>query len=301
MPKPARRGRYTLEDLRIFLAVADAGSISGGAERGFLAPSSVSERMSALEAALGTKLLRRIQRGVRPTPAGRILQTHARRCLTQLEQLNTDLAGYSQHMRSQITLFATGTSLSSLVPRALETFFVANPEVDVDLFEKKTDQIIEAVASGRADLGVVSDNQHADLRFLPLCRDELVIICSPNHPLAVHESLRFGDCLDERIVGLRNDASFHQFIQDRARQAGRKVAYRVQVNEFGTLGRLVAAGAGIAIVPKSITPQLDKRLHLLPLNEPWAVRQLYLCMPSVRETPNPNADELTDHIRRQTQ
>lgn len=303
MPKPPNSNRrYKLEDLRVFLAVADAGSISVGAAHCFLAPSSVSERLSTMESALGIQLLDRLQRGVRPTPAGRILMGHARRCLAQLEQLHADLASYTQAVRGRVTLFANSTALSSTVPRALETFFRTNPMVDVELFEQQSEQTIEAVISGAADVGVVNaaaDSQHADLRFIPLCTDELVVIAAPSHAVASRKTMRFTDCLEQHFIGLRDDASFHRFIQDRARRIRRTVQYRVQVTEFIALGSLVAAGVGISIVPRSLTTQLDARLRLIPLNEPWAVRQLYICAQAAATSSNPHIDELIEHIRRQ--
>lgn len=299
MPKATARSRYTLEDLRVFLAVVEEGGISAGAERCFLAPSSVSERISALEAALDATLLQRLARGVKPTPAGRILVANARRCLSQLEQLHVDLASYSQQIRSQVKLFANGTSLIAPVPRALETFFAANPAVDIDLMETESKNVNQAVADGRADLGVTSDNHHADLCFTPLCRDEMVIIASPDHPVAVHESLSFAECLQQKFVGLPDTASLHRFFVDRARDIGQQMQYRVQVTEFVTLCNLVAAGVGISVAPKSLTQQVDHRLRVLALDEPWAVRQLYICMRSESESFNPNAEELAEHISAQ--
>lgn len=299
MPKAYSRRRYTLEDLRVFLAVVEEGSISAGAERCFLAPSSVSERISTLETSLGTTLLQRIARGVKPTPAGRILVANARRCLVQLEQMHADLADHSRQVRSRVTLFANGTSLTSRVPRALEAFFVANPTVDVELFEQNSDQVIQGVASGQADVGVAAHNQHPDLRFMPFCREEFTVIASPDHAVAVNQRMRFIDCLQERFVGLRNESSLHRFVQDRARDIGRSVTYRVQVTEIITLCNLVAAGVGISIVPRSLPEQLDCRLCVLPLDEPWAVRQLYICMRATSDSLNPNAEELAEHIQRQ--
>lgn len=82
---------YDLTDLKVFVAVAEEGNVSRGAERCHLAPSSASLRVKNLEDSVGVTLLSRHPRGVALTAAGQVLVEHARRCLAQLDQMRSDL------------------------------------------------------------------------------------------------------------------------------------------------------------------------------------------------------------------
>jgi DNA-binding transcriptional LysR family regulator len=87
--------RFDLSDLRLFLNVVEAGSITHGAERTHLAIAAASTRIRNMEAALGTALLNRQRQGIQPTPAGRTLAHHARMLLQQAERMHGDLAQYA--------------------------------------------------------------------------------------------------------------------------------------------------------------------------------------------------------------
>src|ERR1700722_17446237 len=106
-PKP-RRGhpkmsmRFDLTDLRLFVHVAEAASITHGASRTNMALASASERIRAMEDALGVKLLERLRRGVRPTPAGAALLHHARVVIEQLERMRGELTEYGKGLRGHV-------------------------------------------------------------------------------------------------------------------------------------------------------------------------------------------------------
>ena len=93
--------RFDLADLRLFLRVVEAGSITHGAERAHLALAAASTRIRNMEAALGTPLLYRERQGVQPTPAGRTLVHHARLLLQQAERMHGDLAQYAEASKAR--------------------------------------------------------------------------------------------------------------------------------------------------------------------------------------------------------
>ncbi|WP_111747825.1 LysR family transcriptional regulator [Salinisphaera orenii] len=297
MPKSPPPLHYKLSDLRLFLAVVDTGSVSAGARQQYLVPSSVSERLSNLESALGTKLLERSRRGMVPTAAGRVVAEHARQCFAGLERMHADLADYSANVRTSVSLLANSTSLIDLAPRTLASFFRDNPLADVELEQARSEDIPTEVAAGRADLGLCNDNRHPALNFEALARDELVVITPTTHPLATATSVDFEACLAESFIGLRDYAPLHELIVEQAEHRGKRVIYRVRVNDFITVGNLVAAGVGIAIVPRSVIEQLDCCLATVSLAEDWALRHIYVCTPVRSEVINPYVDTLISHLR----
>ena len=110
---------YDLTDLRVFIAVADEGNLSRGAQRCHLAPSSVSLRLNGLEEVVGAALFTRDSRGVALTRAGRVMLEHAQRCMAQLEQMHADLLPFAQGLTGHLTFYANNNAISAHLPADL--------------------------------------------------------------------------------------------------------------------------------------------------------------------------------------
>ncbi len=272
--------RYSLVDLRLVVAVADAGNVSRGAARCHLAPSSASLRIRQLEDSLGSRLFRREARGVSLTKAGRVMLEHCRACLAQLEKMHADLAPFAEGVTSRIRLFANSSAIASFLPDDLGSFLALHPDVRVSLEEHGSDDIAAAVADGRADLGIVTmDDEHPDLELAPYRRDELVVVASAALPPTGRGAVRFADCLARPFVSLAGSA-IHQFLEGKAAAVGREFDVRVQVSGFPAVVSLVRAGAGLAVVPRSVLRHLaDDGIVVLKLDERWASRELSICSP----------------------
>lgn len=289
---------YDLVDLRVFLAVVEEGNLTHGAQRCNLAPSSVSARIRELEQSLGTPLLQRQPRGVAPTPAGLVLAEHARRCVAQLEQMHADLYPFSQGVTGRVTLFANNNAISSFLPDDLGRFFKTHPSVRITMEERNSSNIIGPVVEGRADVGVVAiETEHPQLAFYPYRRDELVLLVPSDSPLRSNPAVRFADCLGYPFISLLQGAAIHTYLINHAAALGARLDVRVQVSGYQAIARLVASGAGIGVVPRSAILLTDeKNLALLRLEEPWARRDLRICIRRGAE-PNYYRDELVKTLR----
>lgn len=285
---------YDITDLKVFLAVADEGNLSRGAERAHLAPSSVSLRIKGLEHAVGTPLLVRQARGVSLTPAGYVLAEHARRCVAQLEQMHTDLLPFAQKLTRHITFFANNNAISSHLPDDLARFFMHYPSVRITLEEHLSHDIVSAVAAERADLGVVAiGREHPDLEFLPYREDQLVLLVPIDNRLAQRGAVGFADCIGEPFISLQRGAALHTFLVNHAAALGGRLDVRVQVSGYRAIARLVASGAGIGIVPRSALESADRdRLSIVELLEPWARRDLRVCVRRQRKETNDFLEKL---------
>src|SRR4029077_2605662 len=186
--------RFDLTDLRLFLHVVEAGSITRGAERMHLAIAAASTRIRNMEATLGTPLLHRERQGVQPTEAGRTLLHHARVLLQQAERMRGDLAEYAAGLRGQARLMAYHNAVPEFRPEPLSAFLAAHPQVNIDLEEKLSDEIVAAVADGTADIGIVAGTvEVAGLEVLPFRIDRFVLVVATNHPLSALEQVAFAD------------------------------------------------------------------------------------------------------------
>lgn len=272
--------RYNLVDLKLFVAVADAGSVSRGAQACFLAPSSASLRIKALEDSLGAPLFVREPRGVSLTRPGQIMLEHCRRCLAELEQMHASLAPYARGIKTQVTVFANSTAIASFLPGDLQVFLRAHPDARVQLEERLSRDIVTAVADGRADLGVVTwDEPHPMLHFHAYRDDELVVIAPRTSPLARNGAVSFEACLRHPFICLHSGAAIHTFLMGKAAFMGRSLDIRVQVASFGAVLALVESGTGVSIVPHSVLHHArHSELAVLPLDEDWAQRHLRICV-----------------------
>jgi DNA-binding transcriptional LysR family regulator len=279
-PKPKMTTlRFDLTDMRLFLMVVEHGSLTRGAQAMHLALASVSERISGMEAALGTPLLERTRRGVRTTAAGDALIRHARQILGQVEQMRGELRTYATGLKGRIRLLSNTAALAAFLPQQLCRFLKAHPDLSVDLDEQPSAEIVLAIAEERADLGIVADI--ADLTALQtraIAQDRLVVVASNAHRIGAQQCVMFADIVSEPFVGL-SDAALETHLEDRASRLGHRLNYRVRLRSMADLGMLVEAGVGIAILPEVCAVELRRPgLAVLPLSEPWASRRLHLCV-----------------------
>ncbi len=272
---------YNLTDLRLFVAVAEAQNLTRGAGRAHLAPSSASHRLQQLEAALGTPLFIRRARGVELTRAGEALLRHARQVFAQLEQMHADLAPFAAGVRGHVALWANTHATHSFLPDDLAGFLRAHPQVSVTLEERTSPEIVMAVARGEVEVGVVAERvEGAEVELTPYRADRLVLITPADHALAAKASTRFADVLDHPFVMLHAGSAIHTFTMNAAATLGRHLNVRIQVRSFEAVCRMVGAGVGLGLVPKSAvsTSGLREPPTVVELDEAWAQRDLQVCV-----------------------
>jgi len=269
--------RFDLTDMRLFLTVVECGSLTQGAREMHLALASVSERIAGMESALGAPLLERNRRGVRATAAGEALIRHARSILGQVEQMRGELRTYATGLKGRIRLLSNTAALAAFLPPRLCQFLAAHPDLAVDLEERPSSEIVQALVDRRADLGIVADSTDlASLQTHLIAEDELVVVASRAHRVATQASVAFTEVLGEPIVGMA-DTALETYLAERASRLGRQLYYRVQLRSVEHVAMLVEAGVGVSILSKVLASTLRRDLAILPLSEAWAARRLYLC------------------------
>lgn len=288
--------RYDLPDLRLVAAIADSGSLTRAAELVHLAPSSASHRLTQLEAVLGVPLFVRHARGLTPTAAGESLLRHARQVFAQLEQMHADLAPYAGGLHRQVTVFANTNAINCFLPEDLGDFLREHPQVRISLEEQPSPAIIQAVAAGQVELGVVAaEGSLAGLENQPYRRDRLVLIVPAEHPLAGRAALAFADVLAEPFVCLHAGSAIHTFMMNHAARLGSRLDVRIQVRSFNAVWRMVAAGVGIGMVPRSAVPRNAPGVATVEITDAWAPRDLQLCVRS-RAALRPTAAALFEYL-----
>src|SRR5262249_47368856 len=166
--------RFDLVDLSLFCHVAEAGSITHGANRAHLAAAST--RIRHMEETLGAALLVRGRQGVTPTQAGRTLLQHARAILRRAERLREDLGTYAGGLAGQVRVLSN-TNAQEFLPEALSSFLATHPHVSVDLEERLSDEIVGLMGEGVGDLGIVAATVDVSaLQTYPFRKDRFVLV-----------------------------------------------------------------------------------------------------------------------------
>jgi DNA-binding transcriptional LysR family regulator len=125
-----------------------------------------------------------------------------------------------------------------------------------------------------------------------------VLVVGRDLPLARHSKVAFADVLDQDFVGLDRSSAVQRFLAGKANHAGRPLRLRVQLRSFDAVCRLVECGVGIGVVPATTARRAGKTMAIkaLDLTDPWALRDLTICVRDVDALP-PYARKLVEHMR----
>jgi molybdate transport repressor ModE-like protein len=271
---------FDLLDLELFAQVVEAGSITHGSRQVHLALPSASARIRQMEKTVGTPLLTRDRRGVTVTPAGLLLLRHARTVLHQIDRMRGDLTKDATGLVATIRLLANTAAVATALPEELVTFLVAHPSIDVDLEERPSHIIVQAVAEGRAEIGIVASSVNpGQLHHVVLRDDQLVLVTPPKHRLARRRQIRFEECLDQPFVGLSEGSALQEHLEGHAQPLGQRPHYRVRLPSIEAVCQTVAAGVGVSVLPDAAAKrwQTTHPVATVPLSNDWAARQLLLC------------------------
>ncbi len=296
--------RFDLTDLRLFLHVAEAASITQGASRANMALASASERIRAMEEALGIALLERKPRGVKLTPAGSALERHARIVMQNLEEMRGDLNNFAQGLRSRVHILANTVATVEFLPPALALFLAAHPNIDVDLEQRHSREVIRAVTEGVADIGIIAEavDPAEELEIFPFAEDRLVLVTPRQHPLGRHREIAFREALDHDFIGFVAGTALQETLDHHAARFSRRLKMRVRLNNFDSIARMVESGIGVGVLPETAARryQQSMAIEIVPLTDAWAPRHFIICVRSFASLP-PQAKWLVEYLKRHSE
>ena len=279
---------FDLVDLRLMVRVAEANSLTRGAEASHISLPAASTRIKNLEESLGLKLLYRTSQGVTLTPPGQAFVQHARTVLGQLEHLSADLQEYAKGIKGHLRVYANTTALGEFLPPVLRSYLLAHPDVNIDLRERLSHDIVRAVSEGQTDIGIVAGLVRTEnLETLPYRRDRLVLVVPKDQALAGRQEVAFAETLDCDHVGLQESSAIHAFLRQVCDQLHQPLRLRIQVGNFEAACRMVEANVGVAILPESAARRHAQTMAIaiVPLSDPWAVREMKICVRSFEALP----------------
>lgn len=242
----------TLRQLELFVAVAETGSFSRGAELIALTQSTVSQHIAALERETNTRLLDRTNKGIFLTTGGEVFLQHARRVLAERDVLDQAMAGLHGLEKATLNLGASNIPANYLIPCFLPALQQKYPGISLTMRIGDSREVLDELRSGQVELGIVGGRVDDEVySYEPLLKDKLVMIVGPDHPLKERHSITLNELVKERFIAREDGSGTYQALQKSFLSAGMdpesfNVIARLGSNE--AVRRAIAAGLGCAFV-----------------------------------------------------
>src|SRR6058998_2847018 len=257
MAKPG----LTLHRLELFLAVLDEGGVGRAAKACNISQPAVSEHLQGLGAHFGVPLLERHGRRVRPTPAARLLEPYARQAVGLLRGAER-AAGEWRGLRSgALTVGASTTPGTYLLPAALGRFHAAHPGIALSLQISDTGEIERWVAAGQVELGVIGEAPLVPgLEAERWVQDELVLIVPRGHRLARRRAVTAPAIAGEPYIAREEGSSTRGVAERYLARLGVTLAPAMELGSTEAIREAVAAGLGVALVSRHAVRARDPRV-----------------------------------------
>lgn len=260
-----------LRHLIALKAIAEEGTFGRAAKRLGYTQSAISQQIAMLERIVGRRLIDR-PGGPRPvslTEAGDLLLRHADAIAARLQAAQADLAALDAGDAGPLRIGTYQSVGARILPELLREFFAGWPQVEVTLQESADDRdLIELIERGELDLSfVVLPLDPGPYEVVELFRDPYVLVIPAGSQLASRDrapSLR--ELLEHPLISNRTCRTT-QRVEDRLRQAGREPNIAFRSDDNGTVQGLVAAGVGVAVVPRLTVDETDPAIRVVDLGD----------------------------------
>lgn len=259
----------SLTQWNAFVEVCRAGTFRAAAEAtGFTQPA-LSRQVAALEQGLGVALFVRGSRGVSPTPAGEALLPHARLVVNEARR-GAEAARQARQGQQRLMLGAVPSATASLVPQAIRSLVTSEPGLEWTVISGLTPRLVDMVLGQEIDAAVVTDAPPGlpaakELHAAHLFDDEMVVVAPPGHDLADSSPVGMSELAGE--VWVEDNAGSETLLRQLAARAGFEPRLHRSADDLPTKTGLVAAGLGVALVPRLLVPSLRSDLVILGLEQ----------------------------------
>jgi len=267
--------------LRVLREVARQGTLAAAADVLHLTPSAVSQQLAVLEREVGQPVVERNGRGVRLTGAAEVLVGHADLVLAQLEAAAADVAAYADGLVGTVRVAGFATGLAELVAPAARRLRAGHPGLALEVTESEAPECFVELARGDVDAVLSMASRQApaagDPRFerRALLSDTLDAVLPEDHPLADEPEVALAALAGERWIGPPDGTSCHDVTVNGCAAAGFTPAFSHRTLDFHAAMALVAAGLGVALVPRLGQAAVPDGVVLRPLADPAPARHVF--------------------------
>ena len=256
-----------IENFKIFSDLVESQSFSRAAKLNGITQSAVSQQLRAMEKHFNVLIVDRSQKQFRLTREGSKLYESAKELLHMYEKLTSELQEMKKVISGTIhisTIYSIGLhELPPYVKQFLQEF----PSVNVRVEYRRSNLVYEDVLHNAVDLGLVAyPNKIRQLEVIPFQEDQLVLICSPNHPLARQKQVDVKELAEQRFIGFEQDIPTRKATDQFFKEVKLDIEPVMEFDNIETVKRAVEIDAGISIVPSTTVMQEVKQGLICSLN-----------------------------------
>ncbi|MEM7222073.1 MAG: LysR family transcriptional regulator [Pseudomonadota bacterium] len=251
--------RFSLKQLRYFVAAGQTQSVTRAAEQTFVSQPSISAAIAHLEAVFGVQLfIRHHAQGLSLTPAGRRLMAQAAQLLKQAENLHQYAIDLGQTLSGRLDVGCFLTLAPILMPSLIKGFKLDNPDLEINCREGDHEQLLAGLRDGAYELAFVYDLEGGEeVTFLPLAEIPPHAILPADHRLAKRKRIKLNDLIEEPLVLLDLPHSRDYFARIfRDLKLTPRIAHRTPSPNM--VRSLVANGFGYALL--NVRPTFDRAM-----------------------------------------
>jgi len=270
----------TLRQLTYLVAIADERHFGRAANRVHVAQPTLSTQFAELERKLGTRLIERSRSGVTVTPLGRDIVDRARKVLADVQEIIDLAASEAQSFAGSLKLGVPPTLGPYLLPHVVPEMHARYPQLKLYVQEGTPRGIQDALAAGELDMVLTPmpiDNRV--LQVQSLFREQLRIVCAPDHRFASYDRVTLNDLQGEKVLTLESGHHLHDQVRGLCDSYGAELLYDYEGTSLDTLRHMVGMGVGISFFPELyILSEIrsDRELKVLQLEEAELSREM--CM-----------------------
>ncbi|MCG7508557.1 LysR family transcriptional regulator [Mesorhizobium retamae] len=294
--------KITIKQIQQFLAVAELGSFSRASKRMGTAQPALSQAIRDLEDELSVRLFDRTTRRVELTDAGREFQNSTTKVLEELEHAVEGVHMLAERRRGRLRIAAPPLLASVVLPQAIAEFQQSYPGIAVQLADVGTEQIVEAVRSGKADCGLGTFSPAEDgIERVALVRDSLMLFCDDRSIFANAATASWRDLADQPLITLTRDSGIRLLVEVGFETSEIALRPAFEVSQVTTALALVEAGLGVAVLPAyALAASRHRKVVGKPLVDPNIAREVAMIHATGRSV-SPATQAFVGVVRRYAQ
>lgn len=240
---------HNVDRLMVFVCVVDKQSVTQAAELVYLSQPCVSKYIKELEEAFGVPLLERAGRRIVPTEAGKILYRFAKNLVGLLDDMDNAISEFRGGQVGTLTMGASTPIGTYLLPPILGRFKAQHLGSDVTLHLGSSDEIYQQVEDGDLQIGLTTGHSiPRDLASEFFCRDEMVVVASPRHPLADQGKITVQQLAEEGVVHSPRGSTTYGLMREAWDRLGIKPRLVMGLDQAEALKRFVEEQVGVSLL-----------------------------------------------------
>lgn len=278
-------GVELIEGLRWFIALAETEQVTAASDMLRISQPTLSRRLARLERDLGGELFHRHGRRLELNDRGRVLLEHARRASAELSAAQREIAAFDSPDRGTVRLGFLHSFGTWLIPQLLRSYRQHRPQVSFSLYQDAARALVDRIVDGRDDLAFVSPRPRTALvRWAPVTHQRLALAVPADHPLAGLRTLDLAAASNEAFIGMHEDYGMRRIFDELCAEAGFVPNVVFESSELATIGGLVSAALGVAVMPWQEPQAWPEGVILVPLR--GAGRDIGLVWAGTRALPS---------------